>query len=81
MEPAHGDLQNDVMKFRLTDGLLSKEIYLELGINILLDITFTWVFFIIQLNGLSQYGQGETLCILYQDQGTPVVHGTPHRKI
>jgi hypothetical protein len=42
---------------------------------------YLYCLFIIELNGISQYGEGESLGILHQDQGTPVVYGTPHRKV
>ena len=45
-----------------------------LGINILLDTAFNCIaFFIIELNGISQHGEGETQCILHQDKGNPIV--------
>ncbi|KAK6310529.1 hypothetical protein J4Q44_G00185840 [Coregonus suidteri] len=35
-------------------------------------------FFIIELNVISQYEEGESLCILHQDQGIPVVYMGHH---
>ena len=49
---------------------------LVLSTTILLETTFPCIvlFKIIELNGMGQYGEGETMCILHQDQGTPVVY-------
>ena len=58
MEPAHGDLQDNLMKSRITDGLdtdVSKW-KATFGITFLLDTTFTCnVFLIFELNGISLF--------------------------
>ena len=49
---------------------------LAFSINILQDKMFTCIaFFIVELKGISQYGEVEILCILQQDQGR-TVYGT-----
>ena len=73
------------MKSRMTYGLHTavsnwRETWYHETMNILLD-HFNLSFFIIEFNGVRQYGEGETRCILHQDQVTPGVYRTPHRKV